>query len=222
MKINLGHFFECGIVQLDDWFRVAYWQGDPTGFVCRGFSDLVVEHNNRVVLTHEVGVELILLLRDQPLLDVYQTNVDLLEIKCKQNKTPHEEPFFYFMEHIKLRQLLLDLQWEAVDKILVVFLPLEIQNNLRSLINRKNAEKDNSKVTLAQDEGANDVGYVQGVNKILVLLDAWNHLFCSFIRSSESKINGKHKKEQNGYESDCSPEPPSEQGKYWAQDSNVY
>ena len=131
-----------------------------------------MEHYNRVVLTHEVGVELILLLRDQPLFDVDQTNVDLLEIKCKQNKTPHEEPFFYFMEHIKLRQLLLDLQWEAVDKILVVFLPLEIQNNLRSLINRKNAEKDNSKVTLAQDEGANDVGYVQGVNKILVLLDA--------------------------------------------------
>ena len=131
-----------------------------------------MEQNNRVVLTHEVGVELILLLRDQPLFDVDQTNVDLLEIKCKQNKTTHEETFFYFMKHIKLRQLLLDLQREAVDKILVVFLPLEIQNNLRSLINRKNAEKDNSKVTLAQDEGANDVGYVQGVNKILVLLDA--------------------------------------------------
>ena len=85
-----------------------------------------MEQNNRVVLTHEVGVELILLLRDQPLLDVDQTNVDLLEIKCKQNKTPHEETFFYFMERIKLRQLLLDLQREAVDKMLVVFFRLQI------------------------------------------------------------------------------------------------
>ena len=119
-----------------------------------------MEQNNRVVLTHKVGVELILLLRDQPLLDVDQTNVYLLEIKCNQNKTPHEETIFYLLEHIKVRQLLLDLQRKAIDKILVVFLPLQIQNNLRSLINRKYAEKDNSKVTLGQDEGANDVGYV--------------------------------------------------------------
>jgi hypothetical protein len=131
-----------------------------------------VEQNNRVVLTHEVGVELILLLRDQPLLDVNQTNVNLLEIKCNQNKTPHEETSFYFLEHIKARQLLLDLQREAIDKILVVFLPLKIQNNLSSLINRKYAEKCNSKVTLGQDEGTNNVGCVQGVYKILVLLDA--------------------------------------------------
>ena len=131
-----------------------------------------MEQNNRVVLTHEVGVELFLLLRDQPLLDVDQTNVYLLEIQCNQNKTPHEETSFNFLEHIKVRQLLLDLQREAIDKILVVFLPLKIQNNLRSLINRKNAEEDNSKVTLGQDEGTNNVGYVQGVHKILVLLDA--------------------------------------------------
>ena len=117
-----------------------------------------MEQNNRVVLTHEVGVELILLLRDQPLLDVDQTNVYLLKIKCNQNKTPHEETIFYFLEHIKVRQLFLDLQREAIDKVLVFFLPLKIQNNLRSLINRKYAEKDNSKVTLGQDEGANDVG----------------------------------------------------------------
>jgi len=131
-----------------------------------------VEQNNRVVLTHEVGVELILLLCDQPLLYVDQTNVDLLEIESNQNETPHENTSLNLFERIKLSQFLLNFYREAIHKILMVFLPLKIQNNLRSLINRKNAEKDNFKVTLGQDEGASDVSHVQGVHKVLVCLEA--------------------------------------------------
>ncbi|MFM7854750.1 MAG: hypothetical protein ACKO96_23200, partial [Flammeovirgaceae bacterium] len=67
---------------------------------------------------------LILLLRDQPLLYVNQTNVDLLEIKCNQNDTPPEEAIFYLHERIELRQLWLDFQRETLHKILVVFLLL--------------------------------------------------------------------------------------------------
>jgi hypothetical protein len=60
-----------------------------------------VEQNNSVVLTHEVRVELILLLFYQPLLNVDQTYVELLEIKRKYNKTADNATSFNFLKRIK-------------------------------------------------------------------------------------------------------------------------
>jgi hypothetical protein len=54
-------------------------------------------------LTHEVGVELVLLFSDQPLLDVDQTHVDLLKIKRQQNNETLKKASFDFLKGVKGR-----------------------------------------------------------------------------------------------------------------------
>jgi len=78
------------------------------------------------------------------------------------------------------------------------------------LVNRKNAEKDDSKVTLAQNEGTNYICEVQGVHQILVLLNARNHPFSADQGSSDRQIHCKNEEDYNGYESNSLPAPPSE------------
>jgi hypothetical protein len=71
---------------------------------------------------------------------------------------------------------------------------LQIQGNLSSLINRENAEKDNAKVTLAQNEGASDVSCVQTVNYILVLFEAFHNISETVGCRTEQEQKGKQKK----------------------------
>jgi hypothetical protein len=54
-----------------------------------------LKKNDHVFLAHEIRVELILLLANQPLFYVHKTDVNLLEIKCDKSYRPEEKANLY-------------------------------------------------------------------------------------------------------------------------------
>jgi len=60
-----------------------------------------------------------LLLRDQPLLYVDQTNVYLLEVKRTKDDHTHEKASFGFLDHIENGQMVSILGWNLVKNLLV-------------------------------------------------------------------------------------------------------
>jgi len=98
---------------------------------------------------------------------------------------------------------------------------LQIENYLECLVKGENTKKDNSKVALAQDKSAHDVGHIQSINQFSVFFESGNQFFGTEPTGAKRKINCDGQKDNNGHKPNRAFRPPAEKGKNRAYSNQV-
>ena len=103
-KFNSCNLLQCWIKDFDsslNLFRILSLVHRLIIWGCIILPLVQTKQNHRIILTHKVRVQLILLLRNKPFLYENETTVYLLQVKRYHNYYPYKNSRFQFVKHDK-------------------------------------------------------------------------------------------------------------------------